>query len=58
MWDKERENLGAYNKFYSLWINPFEVFEVIRQGAFKLKSSDGDLLPIPVNGKYLKKLYT
>ena len=41
-------------KFNPKWKGPYIVQEVLPNGAYKLKTSDNQLLPTPVNGNLLK----
>ena len=44
-------------KFQPKWEGPFVIETVYSNGAYRLMTSDGDLLMMPVNGKFLKKYY-
>jgi len=45
------------NKFQPKWEGPFVIETVYSNGAYRLMTSDGDLLMMPINGKFLKKYY-
>jgi len=45
------------NKFQPKWEGPFVVKTIYSNRAYRLVSSNGDALMIPINGKYLKKCY-
>jgi hypothetical protein len=53
-WDKSNEMKGKHTKFQKLWLGPYQICEKIRPGTFRLKSLEGDLEELPVNGKLLK----
>ena len=44
-------------KFQPKWEGPFVVESVYLNGAYRLITSDGDTLMMPINGKFLKKYY-
>jgi len=44
-------------KFQPKWEGPFEIETVYSNGAYHLATPDGDILMMPVNGKFLKKYY-
>ena len=44
-------------KFQPKWKGPFVIETVYSNGAYRLMTSDGDLLMMPINGKFLKKYY-
>jgi hypothetical protein len=53
-WDKANEMKGKHTKFQKLWLGPYQIYENIELGTFKLKSLEGDLEELPINGKFLK----
>ena len=44
-------------KFQPKWEGPFVVESVYSNGVYRLITSDGDTLMIPINGKFLKQYY-
>jgi len=44
-------------KFQPKWEWPFVIEIVYLNGAYRLMTSDGDMLMMPINGKFLKKYY-
>jgi len=44
-------------KFQPKWEGPFVVESVYLNGAYRLINSEGDILMMPINGKFLKKYY-
>ena len=56
LWDQDKEPLGA-GKFMSMWLGPYVVSKVLNKGAYKLIDFEGNKLPEPRNGLYLKKYY-
>ena len=44
-------------KFQPKWEGPFVIETVYSNGAYRLMTSEGDLLMMPINGKFLKKYY-
>jgi hypothetical protein len=53
-WDKENERKGKHKKFQKLWLGPCQIYENIGLGTFKIKSFEGELEELPINGKFLK----
>ena len=56
LWDQDKEPLGA-GKFKSMWLGPYVVSKLLSKGAYELADYDGNKLPKPRNGLYLKKYY-
>ena len=44
-------------KFQPKWEGLFVIETVYSNGAYRFMTSDGDLLMMPINGKFLKKYY-
>ena len=44
-------------KFQLKWEGPFVVESVYSNGAYRLINTEGDILMMPINGKFLKKYY-
>ena len=56
LWDQDKEPLGA-GKFRSMWLGPYVVSKCLKKGAYELTHFEGNRLPEPRNGLYLKKYY-
>ena len=56
LWDQDKEPLGA-GKFKAMWLGPYVMSKVLSKGAYELVDFDGNKLPEPRNGLYLKKYY-
>ena len=56
LWDQDKEPLGA-GKFKAMWLGPYVMSKVLEKGAYELIDFDGNKLPEPRNGLYLKKYY-
>ena len=54
LWDQDKEPLGV-GKFKSMWLGPYVVSKVLKKGTYELIDFDGNKLPEPRNGLYLKK---
>ena len=52
----DKEPLGV-GKFKAMWLGPYVVSKVLSKGAYELLDFDGNKLPEPRNGLYLKKYY-
>ena len=56
LWDQDKEPLGA-GKCRSMWLGPYVMSKVLKKGAYELTYFEGNKLPEPRNGLYLKKYY-
>ena len=56
LWDQNKEPLGV-GKFKDMWLGPYFMSKVLKKGAYELIDLDGNKLPEPRNGLYLKKYY-
>ena len=56
LWDQDKEPLGV-GKFKTMWLGPYVMLKVLKKGAYELIDFDGNKLPEPRNGLYLKKYY-
>ena len=55
LWDQDKEPLGV-GEFKAMWLGPY-VLKLLSKGAYELVDFDGNKLPEPRNGLYLKKYY-
>ena len=44
-------------KFQAKWEGPFVVKSVYSNGAYRLANANGDIIMMPIKGKFLKKYY-
>lgn len=56
-WDSDREKPGRHSKFDPLWSGPYLISSCKQSNAFQLSRPNGEILPIPVNGIYLKPYF-
>ena len=56
VYDQDKDILGA-GKFVSMWLSPYIVKPVLGKGAYELEYYEGNVLPRPINGLYLKKYF-
>ena len=56
LWHQDKEPLGV-GKFRAMWLGPYVVSKVLSKCAYELVDYDGNKLPEPRNGLYLKKYY-
>ena len=56
LWDQDKEPLGL-GKFKSMWLRLYVMSKVLKKGAYELIDFNGNKLPEPRNGLYLKKYY-
>nr|GEZ63890.1 hypothetical protein [Tanacetum cinerariifolium] len=54
---KERRELAAGGKLGPKWEGPYEVTEALGNGAYKLRSTEGTVLPKTWNVTNLKRCY-
>jgi hypothetical protein len=52
------ETKGKHTKFQQLWLGPYQIHEKIGSGTFKLKTLEGEVEELPVNGQILKKYFS
>jgi hypothetical protein len=55
-WDKANEMKGKHTKFQKLWLGPYQIHEKIGSGTFRLKTLEGDMEELHVNGQILKNI--
>eukprot|EP00253_Pinus_taeda_P003259 PITA_03259 len=51
------EPKGKHTKFKHLWFGSFQVEEKIGQGTYRLKTLQGEIEKLPVNGQHLKRYF-
>jgi hypothetical protein len=56
-WDNANEVKGKRTKFQQLWIGPFQIYEKMGSRTFILKTLEGEVEELPINGKILKKYF-
>jgi len=56
-WDKSNETKGKHTKFQQLCLGPYQVHEKIGSGTFKLKTLEGEVEKLPINGQILKNIF-
>eukprot|EP00253_Pinus_taeda_P016674 PITA_16674 len=56
-WDNADEEKGKHSKFQQMWLEPFQIVEIIGPSTFMLQDSVGKRESLPVNGKILKKYF-
>ena len=56
VYNQYKDILGA-GKFVSMRLGPYIVKRVLGKGAYELKDYEGNILPWPRNGLYLKKYF-
>ena len=57
-WDARKEQKGKHGKFESLWFGPFIVLNILENNTFIFQTLEGEELPNPVNGWFLKHFYS
>jgi hypothetical protein len=57
-WDKTKEMKGKHTKFQKLWLGPYQIYDKIEPGTFKIKSLEGYLEELPINGQFLKRYFS
>jgi hypothetical protein len=57
-WDAPKKYKGKHGKFETLWISPFNIYDVFSNNNYKLQSlEDAKVLGSPVNGHFMKKYF-
>jgi len=56
-WDKAHERKGEHGKFDKLWMGPYQIYEILGDNTYRLKSLTGEELPLPINGQFLKHYF-
>ena len=56
-WDKAHEDKGEHTKFQCLWLGPYVIAENLGPNTFRLKTLQGQLDTLLVNGHALKKYF-
>ncbi len=56
-WNANREKVGRHSKFDTLWSGPYVIISCKKANAFQLSMPNGEILPILVNGIYLKPCF-
>lgn len=56
-WDTDRAKPGRHSKYDPLWSDPYLIASCKQANAFQLCRLDGEILPILVNGIYLKPCF-
>ena len=54
-WDKAHEEKSKHTKFQRMWLEPFQIVELIGPSTFMLQDLAGKNESLPVNGQVLKK---
>lgn len=56
-WDVDKAKPGRHSKFDVLWSGPYLIVSCKQANVFQLSRPNGEILPIPVNGIYLKPCF-
>ena len=56
-WNVDREKAGRQSKFDTLWSGPYVIINCKQANIFQLSMPNGEILPIPINGIYLKLFF-
>ena len=56
LWDQDKEPLGVV-KLKAMCLGPYVMLKFLSKGAYELVDFDGNKLPEPRNGLFLKKYY-
>ena len=49
---------GKHGKFDNLWLGPFKIIKILGNNTLVLQNLEGEEIAGPVNGCFLKHLYT
>jgi hypothetical protein len=53
-WESRREDVGKHGKFDHFRFVPYKIVVVKGRNSFSLQSLSGEILKVPINGRYLK----
>ena len=56
LWDQDKDTMEV-GKFKSMWLGPYVMLKLLKKGTYELIDFEGNKLPEPRNGVYLKKYY-
>ena len=56
-WDKAHEEKGKHSKFKRMWLEPFQIVEIIGPSTFMLQDLVGKRESLPINEQILKKYF-
>ena len=56
-WDARNDEKGKHEKFDNLLLGPFTIIKSLGNNTFVLQNLDGDEVPGPVNGWFLKHFH-
>lgn len=57
IWDKVKENLESHTKFQHLWIDPYQIAEILGNNTFRLCIMEGEYIPFLINDQFLKHYF-
>ena len=58
-WDAHKQDKGKHDKFESLWVEPFKIYELFSNNTYRLQYlKDQEVFNGPVNGHFLKRCFS
>ena len=57
-WDKLNESKAKHSKFQNLWLGPFPIDQKLGPSTFKLRTLEGKIEPLYINGQVLKPFFS
>jgi hypothetical protein len=57
-WDKSNEMKGKHTKFQQLWLGPYQICEKMGSRTFRLKTLEGEVEELLLNGQIPKKIFS
>ena len=58
MWDSRLEDKGKHGNFGPIWLGPYLVNSKWGDDSYFLRESSGDILELPIHGKFLKRYFS
>jgi hypothetical protein len=53
-WDKANDMKVNHTKFQKIWLVPYQIHEKIGPGTFRIKTLEGEMEELLVNGEMIK----
>ena len=57
LWDKRKEKPRKHEKFDSLWMSPYIIYDVVSTNSFLLNTMERETLILPMNQQQLKLFF-
>ncbi len=58
MWNARMEDKGKHGEFDPIWLGPFSIYDTNGKDSYFLRDLTGDILELPIHGKFLKRYFS